>query len=213
MLALNLLTTLLLTLISSSTAFSIPSLSSLTTRATICSPPKVHTPPSGRARFELLAIPISGNGNLTIGGTWLSSAHNGAGSAAPVLTTNQSLAGIWNFNTKRGDIYFNGGKQFIDNKTVEIPYSLLLYSGALLGTDAPTGSLAVGIYIGEGNSNFTFDAVTNEVSPPCGTFAACYVNMTVPYAPSPGGLLVWHRDGEGQGVNCVDVALKAVHTF
>lgn len=209
------LRTLLLALAASTSAFTIPTFSSLTHRDLVCTPPTTHTPPTGKPRFELLtqatSNAVSPNAAATAG-TWLTAVHNGAGSNAPVLVANQSEAAIFKFNHKTGDIYFDTYQES-DNKTEAIPYSVRLYSGALLGTDAPAGSLAVGIVVGLAHSNFSFDPLTNAVMPPCGRFNACYVNNTSPYGVEPGMLLVWHQGAATTAANCVDVELKAINTF
>lgn len=137
----------------------------------------------------------------------MTAAHNGAGSAAPLLVNNQSLAAIWKYNKARGDIFFPGATEKVGNKTEEIPYSMILYS-----SNVSTGIMHVGVEIGTGNSNFTFDPVRNVVSPPCGTFSACYLANDGVYGES-GNVLVWHQGGPNQDASCVDVELKAVDRF
>ena len=79
--------------------------------------------------------------------------------------------------------------------------------------NTPAGAMEVGTQLeGTVKQGFSFDTVTNTVSPPCGTFSACYLHNAGPYG-APGTELVWSTAGLAGAPNCVDVELKAVDSF
>jgi hypothetical protein len=207
------LSAIFLSLVAASSALTIPSSGSLTSRsAPECDFYTTYEAPAGKARFERPAVPISGSGNVSLGGTWVRTVHDGAASAATLLSNNQSEAQIWQFDPKHGDIFYAPAPGHYEN-------SFRLYSGrddgafgGIRSSDAPLGDMAVGTFIGIGNQNFTFDTTTSRVQPPCGTFAACWLNTTTPFSLA-GAQLVWHSKGMASDANCVDVELKAIDRF
>jgi len=93
----------------------------------------------------------------------------------------------------------------INNSLYSTPQSLHLYPGIEYGPSVPGSGLSpVAFSPGPAwaNSNFSFDATTNLVTPPCGgRFMACAVNTT--------SFQLFWSDQQVMG-ECTDVVLKAV---
>jgi hypothetical protein len=216
MLSITSLSTILLTLAASITALPSPALSAVGPRAEAAASPSKFTPPSGKAKFELLAVPIASTGNISLGGTWFQAAHSAAGQTTALLSNNQSFATVWKFNAKLGNIYFNE-QVIVNNKTEEVPNTVILGTGALQTfpgqAPPPAGLMPIFTEIANVNpQNFTFNPVTNLVTPPSGVFSACYLRNAAPYG-GPGSQLVWHTTATQASANCIDVALEAINSF
>ena len=205
------LRTLLFGLVASTTALTIPLGQALNQRDLLCTnQPTVYNAPSGKERFQLLAISTDEPNIAT--STWLTANHVGAGQNAPILQNNQSGATIFKFNKKTGDIYVDIQQTDSNGKIEQIPYSVMLTTSPLIGTDAPANSMAITIDAGLAHSNFSFSGAT--VDAPCGRLVACYLNSTSPYGVIAGSELVWHYGGPmGTTENCADVRLMAIDSF
>lgn len=170
------LSTILLTLAAFTSALPSPLASAITARAEAAAKAPAFTAPSGKAKFELLAVPIASTGNISLAGTWVEASHSGAGQTIETLTNNQSFATPWKFNDKLGNIYFSYAV-VVDNKTEQVPNTIILSTGGI-GTfpgqaPPPAGLMPVYTQIGETSpQNFTFNPVTNLVTPPSGVFSA-----------------------------------------
>jgi len=88
-----------------------------------------------------------------------------------------------------------------------------LYPGVLLGGGLPPYQESpLAFAPGWANSNFSFDPVTNMVSPPCGRFSACALGANATAYQLPEYQLYWTDQAFPAG-QCVDVELKAVDAF
>lgn len=204
------LRSLLFGLVASTTALTIPLGQALNQRDLLCTnQPTTYNAPSGKERFQLLAISTDEPNIAT--STWLTANHIGAGQNAPILQSNQSAATIFKFNKQTGDIHFDLEEQ-INGKKVAIPYSIALTTSPLIGTDAPANSMGITIDAGLPHSNFSFTGAT--VDAPCGRLVACYLNNTSPYGVIAASELVWHYGGPFETTaQCADVQLMAIDSF
>jgi len=201
-----------------------------------CDPGAPFRAPAGRPRFELITMPTttSGSNILPYSGLLLSAPpHN-----VSKLSNDQSTASIFKFHKKTGDIYFNIHDEAsfhllfslstrnretnmgnfchlqLDTRNSTVtPYSMHLYPGVLLGSGLPPyQESALALAPGWTNSDFSFDPVTNRVSPPCGRFSACALGGNATPYQLPEYELYWTDQAYPAG-QCVDVEMKAVDAF
>jgi hypothetical protein len=120
------------------------------------------------------------------------------------MTFNQSLATLFTYRVKSGDVYFQSNG---------IPYSLGFSNATPYMSNAPSERYLVTLNAGFADAEWAFERERNIGVPafPHDKVEACYVNGTAPYfGEGPQYQLFWRGQGAMDDAGCLGVEFKAV---